>query len=121
MSSRCRQEESKRRVQLFRCWSGCTMQNSGSNSKASTNQPVHCSPMKARNFFGVNRSLKPNKRRWMSFFWRKEREKKGTLVCRRREWTRAFSPRWKRKRKKRKKSPKGERSKTFTLGHVAIG
>ncbi|CAD1468362.1 unnamed protein product, partial [Heterotrigona itama] len=52
MSSRCRPEESKRLVQLFRCWSGCTMQNPGSNSKASTNQPEHCSPMKARNFFG---------------------------------------------------------------------
>ncbi|KOX70529.1 hypothetical protein WN51_02585 [Melipona quadrifasciata] len=85
MSSRCRPEESKRRVQLFRCWSGCTMQNSGSNSKASTNQPEHCSPMKARNFFGVNRSLKPNKRRWMSFSWRKERKKKGTSVSRRKE------------------------------------
>lgn len=27
--------------------------NSGSNSKANTNQPRHCSPMKARNFSGL--------------------------------------------------------------------
>lgn len=36
------------------CWYGCTQcKNSGSNSKANTNQPRHCSPVKARNFSGL--------------------------------------------------------------------
>lgn len=43
----------KRRCSSCFDWSGCTMHNSGSNSKASTNQARHCSPMKARNFSGL--------------------------------------------------------------------
>lgn len=99
-------------MQLFRCWSGCTMQNSGSNSKASTNQPVHCSPMKARNFFGVNRSSRLNKQAEVTLLdvvlLEKGEEKEGTLPWQR-EWTRVFFP-----RRKKKKSPKG-RSKGRTF------